>query len=223
VSAASIAFPWLRLLRVYGQACTAPVALRRILPGDAAALQDFVRALSPAARQLRFHGALNELPETTLLALTRVDQREHVAFVLTVTENGSERIVGEARYVVSETPDTAEFGVAVADAFQGRRLAQRLLARLIDAARASGLRWLVGDVLAGNSRMLAFTSRCGFAVTTRRTPPGLVRVERCVDQPLPEAAPMTSWAAAARHAVRRLLGGSRPAQTLQPGFALLDA
>ena len=201
----------------------APVTLRQIQPDDVGALQGFVRALSPMSRRLRFHAALNELTEAMLKALTCVDQRRHVAFVLTVSEHGTERIVGEARYAGSSDHETGDFGIAVADAFQGRRLAERLLARLIDAARAGGLRWLVGDVLAGNSRMLAFTSRCGFAVTTRRTPPGLVRVERCVDQPLPEAAPMTSWAAAARHAVRRLLGGSRPTQTLQPGFALLDA
>jgi RimJ/RimL family protein N-acetyltransferase len=223
VSAASIASPGLRFPRPGRQAGIAPVALRPILPGDAAALQAFVRTLSPPARQLRFHGALNELPERTLRALTHVDQRAHVAFVLTVTEDGTERIVGEARYAVSGAGDTAEFGIAVADAFQGRRLARRLLARLVDAARAGGLRWLVGEVLAGNSRMLAFTTRCGFAVTTRGMSPGLVRVERCVDQPLSEEAPMPSWATAARLAVRRLLAGSHPAPTLQPGFALLDA
>ena len=223
MSAASIASPGLRLPGLGRQARLAPVALRRIQPGDAAALQAFVCSLSPAARQLRFHGGLNELPETTLRALTCVDQREHVAFVLTVTDDGTERIVGEARYAVSATRDTAEFGIAVADAFQGRRLAQRLLARLIDAARAGGLRWLVGEVLAVNSRMLAFTSRCGFAVTTHGMSPGLVHVERCVDQPLPDEAPMPSWATAARHAVRRLLAGSPSASTLQPGFALLDA
>jgi hypothetical protein len=79
----------------------------------------FVRALSPASRRLRFHVALNELSEATLKALTCVDQRGHVAFVLTVTEHGTERIVGEARYAVSSDRETAEFGIAVADAFQG--------------------------------------------------------------------------------------------------------
>ena len=78
----------------------ASVALRQIRADDAAALQAFVRALSPASRRLRFHMALNELTESALQALTRVDQHAHVAFVLTTTERGAERIVGEARYVV---------------------------------------------------------------------------------------------------------------------------
>jgi acetyltransferase len=163
----------------------APVTLRPIQPDDAGALQAFVRVLSPMSRRLRFHAALNELSGATLKALTCVDQRRHVAFVLTVTEHGTERIVGEARYAMSSDQETAEFGIAVADAFQGLGLAERLVAALIDAARASGLRWLVGEVLAGNSRMLAFIRRCGFAETTRGVAPGLVRVERSVDRSLP--------------------------------------
>ena len=160
----------------------APVTLRPIQPDDAGALQRFVRVLSPMSRQLRFHAALNGLSEATLKALTCVDQRRHVAIVATISVHGAERIVGEARYAVSSDQETAEFGIAVADAFQGLGLAERLVAALIDAARASGLRWLVGEVRAGNSRMLAFIRRCGFAETTRGVEPGVVRVERRVDR-----------------------------------------
>lgn len=175
-----------RLILRWRAAGIGPVTLRPVRPDDADALQRFVRALSPESRRLRFHAALNELSDTMLKALTCVDQREHVALVLTVNEQGAERIVGEARYAVSDR-ETAEFGIAVADEFQGLGQADRLLAALIDAARASGLRWLVGEVLAGNSRMLAFMRRCGFAFTTRGIEPGLVRVEHRVDQPLPSS------------------------------------
>jgi len=189
----------------------APVALRQIRPDDAAALQGFVRALSPASRRLRFHAALNGLPEATLQALTGVDQRGRVAFVLTVTERGTERIVGEACYVVSSDGETAEFGIAVADAFRGLGLAERLLTALIDAARAAELRWLVGEVLAGNARMLAFMRRCGFAATTRGgLAPGLVRVERSVDRSLPVAQAGGFWTGIARRRVRRLLAALLP-------------
>jgi acetyltransferase len=186
------------------------VALRRIRPGDAAALQGFIRSLSPASRRLRFHVAMNELPEATLRALTCVDQREHVAFVVTVAERGTERIVGEARYAVSGDGESAEFGIAVADEFRGIGLADRLLAALIEAARAAGLRWLVGEVLAGNARMLAFMRRCGFAATARGVGPGLVRVERCVDRSLPGALADGPWTRIARRRLRRLLAALLP-------------
>jgi acetyltransferase len=189
----------------------ASIALRPIRPDDAAALQSFVRALSPASRRLRFHAALNELSATMLRALTCVDQRSRVAFVLTVTEHGAERIVGEACYAASSDGESAEFGIAVADAFRGRGLAERLLAALIDSARAAGLRWLVGEVLAGNARMLAFMRRCGFAATTRGgLEPGLVRVERSVDRPLLGALAATSLTGVARRGLLRLLAALLP-------------
>jgi acetyltransferase len=203
------------LFPVWRTADIAPVTLRQVRPDDAGALQGFVRALSPASRRLRFHAALNELSEATLKALICVDQRGHVAFVLTVTEHGTERIVGEARYAMSSDRETAEFGIAVADAFRGLGFADRLLTALIDAARAGGLRWLVGEVLAGNARMLAFIRRCGFAATTRGVAPGLVRVERSVDQSLPVAQAAGSLTRIARRWVRRRLRALLPS----PGAA----
>ena len=195
------------------------VVLRQIRPDDAAALQEFVRALSPASRRLRFHAALNELPESTLKALTRVDQREHVAFVLTVTEQGTERVVGEARYAVSSDQQSAAIGIAVADAFRGLGLADRLLAALDGAARAGGLRWLVGEVLAGNTRMLAFMRRCGFAATTRAVEPGVVRVERSIERSLPaRPQPAESRTGVACRRIRGLLAGLWPSGASQDGF-----
>ena len=184
----------------------ASVALREIRPADAAALQAFVRALSPVSRRLRFHAALNELSASALRALTRVDQRAHVAFVLTTMERGAERIVGEARYVVSCDKETAEFGIAVAEGFRGIGLAERLMSALIGAARAARLRWLIGEVLVGNTHMLAFARRCGFAETTRGgLEPGVIRVERCVDSPLAVAESDGSRMGVLRRQVSRLL------------------
>ena len=207
----AILIPSIDLFSTRKPAGVASVALRQIRPDDAAALQAFVRALSPVSRRLRFHAALNELTESALRALTRVDQRAHVAFVLTTTERGAERIVGEARYVVSCDKETAEFAIAVAEGFRGLGLAERLMAALIGAARAAGLRWLIGEVLADNARMLAFARRCGFAETTRGgLEPGVVRVERCVDRPLAVAQAAGSRTGAVHRTVSRLLAAFLP-------------
>ncbi|HJV59942.1 MAG TPA: hypothetical protein VJ743_03295, partial [Albitalea sp.] len=57
------------------------VVLRPVSPGDDAAEQSFVRALSTGSRVLRFHAGMRELPPPLLRALTHVDQRSHVAVV----------------------------------------------------------------------------------------------------------------------------------------------
>ena len=207
----ALPIPSIRLFPTWKPAGVAPVALRQIQPDDAAALQGFVRALSPASRYMRFHGALNELSDAMLQGATRVDQRTHVAFVLTVMEHGTEQIVGEARYAASSDGETAELGIAVADAFRGLGLAERLLAALIDTARAAGLRWLVGEVLAGNVRMFAFMRRCGFAPTTRGgLEPGLVRMERSVARPMPVTQAAGSWTGVAHRRVHCLLAALLP-------------
>lgn len=207
----ALPIPWIHQFSTPKPAGVASVALREIRPDDASALQAFIRALSPASRRMRFHMALNELTESGLRALTRVDQRTHVAYVLTTMERGVERIVGEARYFVSCDKEPAEFAIAVAEGFRGLGLAERLMAALLRAARAAGVHWLIGDVLAGNARMLAFARRCGFAEAARGgLEPGVVRVERCVDCPLTMAAADGSWTGAVHRQVSRLLSALMP-------------
>lgn len=156
--------------------------LRPVRPDDAARMQVFVTAaLSATSRRLRFHGAVNGCSDAALRRLTCADGGDRVAFVATVFEHGSERIVGEARYAVAAADAaSAEFAIAVADAWQGCGLADALIDALAGAAREAGLRWLLGDVLAGNARMLAFMHRCGFVASACGSDDGMVRMERGV-------------------------------------------
>ena len=46
---------------------------------------------------------------------------------------------------------------------------------LIDSARSRGLRYMNGDYLAENARMLAFVSSLGFVLSSHPEDPGLKR------------------------------------------------
>ena len=181
-------------------------AVRAVRAADAEAMREFVQqALSPAARRCRFHGALQGCSAALLRHLTRVDGVQHVAFVATVPgDDGAERVVGEARYVACRGDERnagcAEFAIAVADDWQGRGLADRLMAALFDRARDAGLRWLYGDVLGSNERMLGFTRRLGFSARSGSGDrdddgDGIVRVERGVATLAPprREAPWRGW------------------------------
>lgn len=170
--------------------------VRRVRAGDAQAMGEFVQhALSPAARRCRFHGAVQGCSAAWLRELTTPDGMRHVAFVATVADaDGRERIVGEARYVACSRDDEfnagcAEFAIAVADGWCGSGVADRLMEALFDSARAAGLRWLYGDVLRSNVRMLGFMRRLGFVACGGADQPedsadldadGIVRLERGV-------------------------------------------
>ena len=162
--------------------------LRPVLPQDDDLLRDFVAALSPQSRRLRFHAPINGLCDAALARLTQLDYRHHLAFVVTIARDDEETVVAEARYVIDdEDPETAEFAIAVADAWHGRGIGARLMCSLAAAARGAGLRWLRGEVLAGNAAMLALMQRCGYVLAPHPCDEALLRVETSLQQRAPSA------------------------------------
>ena len=136
------------------------VLVRPVRPADAAAEQRFVQRLSPRSRLLRFHGAVNQLPDTVLRAMTAIDPTRHHALVAeAVCEGAGARLVADARYAVMG--ERAEFAVAVADDWRRIGLARALMLRLAAHACQRGLGVLQGDVLAGNEPMLALMHALG--------------------------------------------------------------
>jgi acetyltransferase len=158
------------------------VVLRPVLALDAAAEQDFVRALSPATRLRRFHVGLQELPPSLLRAMTEVDHDDHVALVAEAFDGDDEdtpRIVADARYVRGprDAPcHEAEFAIAVADEWQGVGLGRELMQRLARHAARRGVRRLVGDVLPGNRAMFGITEALGGERVASPNGAGVTRV-----------------------------------------------
>lgn len=147
------------------------VMLRPVMPRDAVAEGEFISELSPLSRRLRFHGAVNRLPDQMLQAMTRIDHRRHVALIAqALGDDGLPHIVADARYVTDEHDDchpasSAEFAIAVADAWQGVGLGRTLLQRLARQARSQGLKTLHGLVLNGNEAMLKLMANLGATAT----------------------------------------------------------
>jgi acetyltransferase len=158
------------------------VTIRPILPQDAPLEQAFVRALSQEARRTRFFTPLRELPPQMLARFTQVDYRDHLALVAQTFADGTETIVGDARYIVDDE-GTADFAVAVADEWRGRGLGRLLLKRLECHAAASGVRQLHGDTLHDNTAMLHLARSVGFSVAPRGRGPGVLRIEKSLIAP----------------------------------------
>lgn len=137
------------------------VLLRPAHHSDADALSRFFAALSPRARLLRFHGAVNRLPDAVLQAMTTQVPQRHIAIVaLTHTDDGLQHLLAEARYAI-DSDGQAEFAVAVADTWQRQGLGRALVQRLAVHARASGLQRLHGSMLPGNEAMLQLMAGLG--------------------------------------------------------------
>jgi len=134
--------------------------LRSSRPDDAAALGRFYESLAPTTRRMRFHGVVNHLPMASLQAMVGWPASRGAAW-LALADDGGGPIVAEARYVLEAGGAAAEFALVVAEDWQGRGLARRLLARLAHEARRQGVSRLRGDVLAENQRMKALMQGLG--------------------------------------------------------------
>ena len=144
------------------------VTIRPIRPEDAESEREFVHALSPQSKYLRFMGAVKDLTPAMLARFTQVDYDREMALIALVHEGGRDVQVGVARYIINPDGETCEFAIVVSEAWQGRGLGHHLMQRLIEIARARGLKLMNGQVLAQNKNMLELVATLGFVVD--RTP-----------------------------------------------------
>ena len=131
-------------------------AIRPASAADAGALTDFFAGLSPQSRYLRFFAPLTPGAEL----IRRMSGGDGRADAVVAVRCGA--IIGHGMTVDQAGPCgalTADVGVVVADAWQGRGVGSALIRALTDRARARGVTSLTMDVLPGNRRMLTLIAR----------------------------------------------------------------
>ena len=173
------------------------VRVRQVRPGDAPALARAYADLGEQSRYRRFFTVMPELPEATLKAAAEVDHTDHEALVAVPLL--SSEIVGECRFIRrAGQPDTADAGVTVIDAWQGRGLGSALLTRLSERALKVGVGYFAAEILAENRTMLALLPSLGRVETESSGPVVTARVE--IDDPPRRTGPgfLDLLAAAAR-------------------------
>jgi acetyltransferase len=152
------------------------VVIRPIRPEDREIEQDFVHNLSDESRYFRFFNAVRDLSESALTRFTQVDYDKDMALIAVISENGRETQIGVARYSINPDGKSCEFAIAVADAWQRKGIASKLMQSLMDAARTRGLEIMEGWVLASNGRMLALMDGLGFTMQANAGDPSLRHV-----------------------------------------------
>ena len=126
------------------------VLIRPIRPDDKQKLVEGLERLSPESRYQRFLRPVSTLTDRELRYLTEIDYADHFAWGALAADEPGQPGLGIARYVRDpKDPEVAEAAVAVVDAAQGKGLGTLLLERLIETARAHGIRvfraWALGE------------------------------------------------------------------------------
>jgi RimJ/RimL family protein N-acetyltransferase len=178
------------------------VTVRFVEPRDAEALQAYFRALTVRSRYNRFLGAMSELPKTEIDHFIHVGERERFSVIATMTVDGTESIVGEARYGFEADSGSFEFGLSIDDRWQGYGIGTALLRNLDCRASALGADRLFGDTLRSNEAMIGLARKSGFAFAHNPDDWKLVRFEKHIDV-APKDIPCASWRLAAQQMVRQ--------------------
>ena len=160
----------------------ARMTIRPIRPEDAELEREFVKGLSPESKYFRFMDTLRELTPQMLARFTQIDYDREMAFIAVTSSRGKEVEIGVCRYVTNPDGESCEFAVVVADEWQGRGIAVRLMEELIAVAREKRLKQMLGHILASNSRMLKLVVELGFTIGPEANDPMVRRAVLALQQ-----------------------------------------
>ncbi len=112
---------------------------------------------------MRFLYPLKALTHDLAARLTQLDYDREVALVLADHEPpGQAKLYGVVRASFDPAQRSAEFAIVIPKQLGGQGLGTRLLQRIIELCRASGMRRMHGDTLPENQAMRALARKCGF-------------------------------------------------------------
>jgi acetyl coenzyme A synthetase (ADP forming)-like protein len=147
------------------------VHIRSAVPQDRPAIETFLHALSPESIGFRFFGAVN----LGWAAGWSTDMEGSDGLAIVATTGPDQLILAHAAYVRTD-PGRAEVAFMVADDWQQKGVATRMLDLLASWAEASGIGVLTAQVMPANHRMIQVIRDSGFAVTLRSRS-GVIEVE----------------------------------------------
>jgi acetyltransferase len=140
------------------------LTIRPIRPEDEPLVIELHATLSEHSIRMRFFSMVKRLTHESLIRLCYLDYEREMALAAVFHDEKGHHILGVSRYYLEPETRSAEFAVVVSDRWQGHGLGRHLMERLIDVAKQSGVKRLMGSVLSDNQPMLQLTQELGFVV-----------------------------------------------------------
>ena len=151
--------------------------LRPLRPEDEPVFLELFSHLSRDEIRMRFLSPMKALPHTLAARLTQLDyDREMAIGLFGRSPSGAPVLYGGARLSADANNERAEFAILLRTDMTGLGLGPMLMRRIINYAKACGVKEVYGDVLGENSTMLRLSKAFGFSM--KRTPddPGVIYV-----------------------------------------------
>lgn len=139
-----------------------PVCIREVRKDDEQRLKDGIAQLSPQSRYMRFFSGMREAPQKVIDTLVTVDGHDHIAWGAIRNDLPGQPALGVVHAFRDDAdPETAEFSIAVIDAYHGRGLGRLLTAVLLLDCQHEGLEHLTVHILPENRPALSLARSLG--------------------------------------------------------------
>ena len=161
------------------------VLLRPLKAEDAALYPNFLKDVTVEDLRLRFFAAMREVSPELIDKLVHYDPAHAMAFI--AIEERSGIMLGVVRLHEDPDGENAEFAILVRSRLKGRGLGWLLMKHMIANAKAKGLKFVRGQVLAENTTMLAMCSELGFHAANDPLERGVKEVTLSLDEAPAEA------------------------------------
>jgi acyl-CoA hydrolase/GNAT superfamily N-acetyltransferase len=143
------------------------IILRPVKLSDEHLLKDFFYSLSSDCMYHRFISTRRDMPHERLQKFVVIDYTKEMVILVTLEDEGRERVVGMGQYLIDADTNMAEVAFVVRDDYQHKGIGREMLSHLAYIARKKGLHGFSAEVLMDNMRMLHIFERAGFAIEKR--------------------------------------------------------
>jgi acyl-CoA hydrolase/RimJ/RimL family protein N-acetyltransferase len=130
------------------------VLIRPSRASDVRMLQELFYSMSKEDVYTRFFRRLESLGVSEAQFLCNVDYDNDVAFLAVTGEREQEKIVGSSCYFVNPSTNLAEVAYMIHPKWQSTGLGSALQRRMIEFAKAKGLRGFTAEILTSNNKMV---------------------------------------------------------------------
>ena len=144
------------------------IKIRPAIVSDARGIKSLFYGLPADDRYTRFFRQVRALSSHEVQKLCNLDYKLSVAFVAVKGERENETVIGHATYFVNPSTNLAETAFMVSNQWQGSGLGGVMQRRLMDHAKARGIRGFEAEILPENSKMIRLARSCCDNVTVQR-------------------------------------------------------
>lgn len=136
--------------------------LRPLNPSDERRLQEFFYSHTKETLQMRYNSVPTQMSREKSCTLVSVDQSTDLALCIVKQKGSVVEIQAVGRYYLIESQNSCEVAFVTREKFQGKGMAKRLLAEMIEVAKSRGLTSMQAYVRAENKPMLKVFEHAGF-------------------------------------------------------------